>query len=107
MRRLFDVDPVKRKRTIFHYEDAGGPTETKDRIIYQTQQDVEPILEYTDFKRNENTGRWGDIAHVARIPENVWAELERLGIAYDDKALCKWLDDSDHRRFRTKTGRLS
>lgn len=105
MRRLFDVDPVKRRKTIFHYEDNGR--EDKDQVIFETKQEVSPILDYNVAKQNAHTGRWGDLAHVARLDHNTWQELERMGIAYDDDALDKWLDDPDHRKFRTKLGRLS
>lgn len=104
MRRLFDIDPAKRRRTTFLYEDNGR--EDKDQVILHTEQDVEPLLKHNDFKRNQATGRWGDLAHVASIDQNTWLELERSGIAYDDKALDRWLNDPDHRRYRTKAGRL-
>lgn len=105
MRRLFDVDPISRRKTIFHYEDNGS--ESKDKIIFETVADVQPIIDYNTFAQNENTGRFGDISHVARVPKDIWLELERTGIAYDDKALDKWLDDADNRKLRTKLGRLS
>lgn len=105
MRRLFDVDPAKRTRTYFHYEDNGSVS--KDRIIFESVADVQPILDYNTFAQKYNTGRWGDLAHVGRIPSDIWLELERTGIAFDDKALDRWLDDPDNRKLRVKLGRLS
>jgi hypothetical protein len=102
---LFDVNPAKRRRTTFHYEDNGR--EDKDQVVLHTEQEVSPILDYNVAKQNANTGRWGDVAHVARIDQVTWLELERQGIAYDDDALDKWLDDPSHRKYRTKLGRLS
>lgn len=58
------MDPARRRRTTFTYEDNGR--EDKDIVTLHTQQDAEPILKWNDFKRNQNTGRWGDVAHVAR-----------------------------------------
>lgn len=103
MRRLFDVDPIQRKRTIFHYEDEGSPS--KDKIVLQHQQDVGPIMDYNTFKYNVSR-RFGDVCHVARIPKTIWESIPDE-IKYDDKALDKWLDDSSNRAWRTKSGRLS
>jgi hypothetical protein len=46
-----------------------------------------------------------DVTHVARIPINIWAQLQRLGITRDEKAFNKWLDSRDASKFRTDNRR--
>jgi hypothetical protein len=43
---------------------------------------------------------------VASIPMGVYMELDAKGIARDEKAFARWLDDPDQRAFRTRPGRL-
>lgn len=100
MRRLFDVDPASKQIDTFHYD------ESDDRFHIATKQDVTDILDWNRFRQGEDTGRWGDVAHVARIDANTWDHLVREGIAHDNDRLDKWLMDPDNRKFRTKLGRL-
>jgi hypothetical protein len=70
--------------------------------------DVDDILERNTRLRNELVGeRWGDGKRVASIPIHIWqrelAEAQREG---DEKHVRKWLNDPDHRAFRTKDGKL-
>ena len=45
------------------------------------------------------------VTHVARIPLVVWQRLMQTGVAKDEKALSKWLNERDNRVFRTDDGR--
>lgn len=42
-----------------------------------------------------------DTIHVARIPLNIYRNLQRLGITNDEKAFNAWLNDPDNSVFRT------
>jgi hypothetical protein len=69
---------------------------------------VDNILERNERLRNETAGeRWGNGQKVASIPIHIWqrelAEAQREG---DDKYVNRWLNDSDHRKFRTKDGKV-
>ena len=67
------------------------------------------IVDYNKAERNMHDERspWkGDMHRVASIPLVLWQELQRKGIATDNKALMKWLDDPDNMAFRTRPGRL-
>jgi hypothetical protein len=46
-----------------------------------------------------------DVVHVARIDRNTWANLVRIGIAGDEKAMNAWLNSREGRAFRTDDGR--
>lgn len=82
-----------------------------DRLVVADEQDVQAVTdlnraEYATYRRGtDRWGEWGDL--VARIPLVVWDDLVRRRIAYDDKALLKWLDDPDNAAFRRRPGRLS
>jgi hypothetical protein len=105
MQRLIDTDPIVRRKHVFH---ADG-----DNFFIETVQDVEPNLErskgqYNEFSHKSAQRFKGDLLHkVAEIPITVWEDLKRSGIADDEKALAKWLDDRDNSVFRTMPGRLS
>jgi hypothetical protein len=104
MRRLIDEDPIVRRRHVFHTEG--------DDIIVETLQDVEPNLERTKAQFNQFPHKAaqkfkGDMHKVAEIPLTVWEDLKRRGIADDEAALKRWLDDRDNSVFRTMPGSLS
>lgn len=102
--RLLDVDPLTRIRRQFRYDN------TDETFVVQTTQDVEPTIELTKafYNATDERAPWkGDLHKVASIPLVVWADLVRKGIAYDDAALRRWLDDSEQRVFRVRPGKLS
>ena len=89
-------------KTVFHYDHAA------EEFYIEDVEDVHGTLEENKGLSQLDTGNWqADRHHVAQIPEVVWADLVKRGIAQDDKALLRWLDDPDNRLFRTKHGRLS
>ena len=87
-------------------------TEGDGAITIRSTQDVAPILERNLAQRNATSRRTphGDMAQVARIPMVIIGELMRSGTlkgdAGDAERLKKWLNDPDHRAFRTREGRV-
>jgi hypothetical protein len=78
------------------------------QMTVRTVMPVDDILERNERLRNETVGeRWGDGKRVASIPIHIWqrelAEAQREG---DDKYVNRWLNDPDHKAFRTKDGKL-
>lgn len=97
------------KKTVVHKTDEGG-------IIIEDVQDCTAILEknkreYNSFDEN---ARWSDEPFrnkIASIPLTVIDSLNKKGIlkgfrVLDQKAFKAWLNDSDNRFFRTRTGRV-
>ena len=103
MQRLFSVDPVTRTRKTFHWN------ESDESFVIETKQDVTDAVELTqaEFNAMDERSRWGDMSKVASIPMTEVAELQRKGIWQDDRALLKWLDDRNNRKYRTRPGRLA
>lgn len=90
---------------MFHAEDPSGGSH-----IYEDVQDVTEILDANkaEYNMHDERSRWNhEGTKVASIPLVVWEELKRKGIADDQKALLRWLDDPDNRAFRTRPGKLS
>lgn len=101
--RLFDEDPLGGTRTIFHFD-----PET-EAITLETQSDVTAAVEANRWLHNQYDERanWkGDIHRVASIPMALYYDLKAKGIIDDEKALSKWLNDSENRFFRTRPGRV-
>lgn len=104
MRRLLDHDPLTGITEIFDYDRAT------DEFVIETVQNARDVVEDARARFNaidERAGWRGEYHRVASIPLVVWQELEAQGIANDERALRKWLDDPDNRFFRTRPGRLS
>ena len=51
--------------------------------------------------KNSATGRFGEFAKVASIPNVVVDQLMKSGVWFDRVAFRKWLNDPDNRLFRT------
>lgn len=101
--RLFSQDPITRSKEVFHYD----PVE--DDFYIENIQDTTPVLEENKRQLNAGNGRYGEklIHKVASIPLSVWQDLVRRGIANDEKALRRWLDDRDNSVFKVHPGKLS
>lgn len=99
---LLNTDPVTGIRTYFRTNEDGTTT-----ICHQ--QDVEPLIEENVALYNESYGKpMGDWCRIARVPDII-AETSGYGRAVkegDRKFVAKFLNDSDHRKFRTHKGRL-
>lgn len=103
MGRLLESDPVMRIRRNFHFD------EIEESFHIETVQDVSQIVELNKASTaavDERAGWKGDMHLVARIPMNLFMELQQKGIADDDEALRRWLNDSDNRVFRTRHGKV-
>lgn len=100
---IVDDDPIGRMRSrIVHHGDGS--------LTVDNSQDAEPVLEDNKMRYNsvDERTRWNDFSNrVASIPLVVWWDLVKRGIADDEKALRKWLDDPENRHFRTRPGKLS
>ena len=76
-----------------------------DKVIYHTQQDVQPTLEYV--KNLSDTLKPGkDLRHVAEVPMVIYQRAMREGWAKDQKAWKKWLNNPDNKLFRTWKGKV-
>ncbi len=101
MSRVLSADPLTQILRRFHYEEATG-----DAVI-ETVQDVTTLLDANKraFNSFGKQAKWqGDWHQVASIPMNIYMELHRNGIAEDETAFRKWLNDRDQLAFRTRPG---
>jgi hypothetical protein len=88
--------------------------DTDNKVIVQQTQDVTEILDYNKRMQAENVGkRFGDMAHVARIPASIVMEWkQKYGIdvmapSPEDKArMLALLNDPDYAFLRTRGGKL-
>lgn len=103
------VDVVDGVATYADYE------EKEDKLIIERVQDVEPIIEANKRAFNDapETGRYsGDMHHVAQIPMVVIEDYcKKKGLDFhtfmaDKKEWKRFLNDPDHRAFRTRPGRV-
>lgn len=98
-------------RFIFNRNDHLGITrwfdydEDTDTFGIHTEQDVAPAIEANKQLFNEAPTNWrGDMHLVASIPMSIYFDLKQKGIADDDAAMKRWLNDPDNRVFRTRAG---
>lgn len=98
--RVLMRDKRTGKLVLFHVLPDG-------RFAVETRQDVEPILETNQVLRNAQSSGWkGDMHMVAKIDMPLWQSLRTEGRIQEVKDFKKWLNDSDHAKWRTKTGNL-
>jgi hypothetical protein len=101
-----DVDPLTGVKTRVHYDAID------DKVHFETIHDVQPLLEMNKRQYNQfdERSRFGDSmvrGTVARLPLWLYFDLMRKGIATDEMALAKWLDDPENSGWRTRPGKLS
>lgn len=106
MKKLLSVDAQKGKQTIAHHDGDGG-------LILETKQDISHIIEVNKQKFNDITSldRWGDLTHIATIPDAVIDDLNKMGImrgyaVMDEPAFAAFLNNPDNRYLRVRPGRL-
>ncbi len=101
MNSHLEFNPTMRIHRTFHEED--------DEYIVNSAQDVTEIVEANkaSMAAYDERERWGDGDRVASIPMGIYMQLQREGIADDEKAFRKWLDDPKNFMFRTRPGKLS
>jgi hypothetical protein len=100
--RLFDENPalgIKRYRL-----DLGNGQAVMRTEYHHTEE----LLKANHEQLMDSQGsRWGDGQIVARIPLNVlYNELGDAVREGDEAYVNKWLNNSDHRKFRTREGKL-
>jgi len=101
MSRLrYSSDPLTGTQHYVQY-DAG-----EDAIHWTSEQDVQGLVAFNREMFNEAPARWKDGQHVAFLPDIFVMKLMREGILHDSKRLKRWLNDPDHRAFRTRPGTL-
>ena len=104
--RVLGVDPVARTKELHHFDPHTG-----DQAL-ELVQDVEPIVEGTKGRFNmvDERARWRDgFNHVASIPLVIVDKIRRergVNILTDQAALKEFLNDPEHRAFRTRPGRV-
>ena len=82
-------------------------------VVLATEQDLTEIAnrnkadrKASAVSRNSGSGRFGDFAKVATIPNIKVDELMKKGIWQDRKLFKKWLNDPDNKCWRTIECRL-
>ena len=100
MDRVFERDAFTGITTYFIYDDAT------DTFVLHKEQDVSGIIELNKTDFNEAPLGWADGRRVASIPMNIFWDLKQKGIADDQAALRRWLNDPDNRFFRTRPGKI-
>lgn len=101
MRKLFSHDEFTGISKFFHWDDSN------DTFVIETemaQPVLEGIVEANKQDYNDAPKNWGNGQLVARIPLHLYWDLKKKGIADDDAAMRRWLNDPDNRFFRTRPG---
>lgn len=101
MKRLLDYDEFTGLITWHDYD------ELTDTTLITYEQDVEPLLDANKAAANDNTGRMGDMVHVASIPASVqmkWLVEKGVDILNPDhkQAVARLLDDGEWRYLKCR-----
>ena len=99
---LVDFDPTTKIAT--HVVEEDGI------MTVASMQDAEDIVEANKlfYNSTDERARYGEkFTRMASVPMNVYMELVRTGVANDEAAFTRWLDDPDNKAFRTRPGKLS
>lgn len=99
MGHLLSSDAITRKRATWHDQEDGG-------AVVKMEQDIEPVLEMNKEERKETEGFDGEMVKVASIPNIVYEELMRRGIADNPERFKAWLNAPENGMFRTRRGRV-
>ena len=75
-----------------------------DNFVYQTKQDVRPIIEHCQVLSEQTPGK--EMRHVAEIPMVVYQKAMREGWINDKAKMKRWLNDPDNKAFRTWQGKI-
>ena len=82
------------------HHDASRP----DDLIIETVEDVEPILARAKMLSEQSRNKGETFTHVGVAPDFVCAQALRE--KWDSKDWDRWLNDPDHRAFRTYPGNV-
>lgn len=99
--RLFDSD-IQAGRYVWVRTNPDGSQ------TFRTDYHVDQTIDTNTAQRNLAQPGWaGDYHHVASIPLNVFHDqLAEASRQNDQQYISKWLNDADHRAWRTKEGRV-
>ena len=75
-----------------------------DNFVYQTKQDVRPIIEHCKVLSKQTPGK--EMRHVAEISMVVYQKALREGWVNDKAKMKRWLNDPDNKAFRTWQGKI-
>lgn len=93
-----DFDPVSKVRRLLTADD--------ETFTASATQEISERLDINKALQNTPRSGWGEGQRVASIPNVIWEDLIRRGIARDKKKLRAWLNDPDNRAFRTRLGKV-
>ena len=98
---LFDYD-MKMRRQVWVRENPDGSQ------TYRTDYEVDPTVEANTAQRNMATEGWkGDWHKVASVPVGIYWDKMAEAVRQDDmQYVSRFLNDSDNRAWRTKTGNV-
>lgn len=99
-KRLLSYDPLTGVSN-FHYFDNETGLST-----ITSEASAAALLDFNRKQNNEASRRFGEMTKVASIDPVTWARLVKEGIAGDQKAMKRWLNDPDNAYFRTHPGVL-
>lgn len=93
---LIDYDPMSGIYSEFAYDAMDN------QYVLNSAQDVSGIIEANKIDMNTPQRTIDGLGRkVASIPLSILWDLRKKGIAQDDEAMARWLNDSDNRFFRT------
>lgn len=102
-RKVFSHDQFTGVTKYFHWDD------TNDTFLIETEMAapvLDDVIEANKQMYNDAPTRWGEGQLVARIPVHVYWDLKKKGVADDDAAMKRWLEDPDNRFFRVRPGSI-
>lgn len=103
---LFEYDPVMLRATYARRAVQNGESGWEVKTEYL----VDPTLDANQAERNAASPGWaGDYHKVASLSPAVAYGDGYVATALrqnDNKAVSKWLNDSDHSKWRTKEGQV-
>lgn len=105
-KELISVDWASLAKTEFEWD--GEPWAESSKLTIRNAQDCEHIVERNKLLRSESRGPKEKVNFhfVAHIPNLIWHDLVKRGIALDDAKLDRWLNDSDNEAWRTAPGKV-
>jgi hypothetical protein len=102
--KLISRDPVRGVSVYLDIQPDGSFLFTEVQNVRGMQRRINEQSAESTGRRRPNTQR--TTRQVAELPAIVVNRLIREGIWGDDKKMRQWLNDPDHRDFRTGGGRL-
>jgi hypothetical protein len=88
---LLDLDPIKRRETIFHIEDG--------KTFVETRQEVSHLTEAAKVLASEPPRKEDGWRFIGVIPDTVWNQAVTEGWIHDKARWRQWMQDADNRAF--------